>query len=191
MTGMKNFYDYMEEDPIAKIEYSKGLYNDQVHKVEKEEYIKTLLFADYVSKVRSHRSRYDLMENIFTDARSQIGKKKKKERERLSILEDFIRDDFLSGSKDFKITNIMSGGYEGYCWSVEFEGYGQTFYIVIPNMKQINTKNIKAAYDGMFVFMVRDSSVSCTVKKMSYKIEDIAEYIKSYFGLDEVNNDEY
>lgn len=188
---MKDFYDYMEEDPIAKIEYSKGLYNDQVHKVEKEEYIKNLLFADYVKQVRSHRSRYDLMENIFTDARSQIDKKKKKERERLSILEDFIRDDFLSGSKDFKITSIMSGGYEAYYWSVEFEGYGQTFYIVIPNMKQINTKNIKVAHDGMFVFMVRDSSVSCTVKKMSYKIEDIAEYIKSYFGLDEVNNDEY
>lgn len=188
---MKDFYDYMEEDPIAKIEYSKGLYNDQVHKVEEEEYIKTLLFADYVSKVRSHRSRYDLMENIFTDARSQVGKKKKKEREQLSVLEDFIRDDFLSGSKDFKITSIMSGGYESYYWSVEFEGYGQTFYIVIPNMKQINTKNIKAAHDGMFVFMVRDSSVSCTVKKMSYKIEEVAEYIKSYFGLDKVNNDEY
>jgi hypothetical protein len=26
---------------------------------------------------------------------------------------------------------------------------------------------------------------------MSYKIEDIAEYIKSYFELDKVNNDEY
>lgn len=188
---MKDFYDYMEEDPIAKIEYSKGLYNDQVHKVEKEEHIKNLLFADYVSKVRSHKSRYDLMENIFTDARSQIGKKKKKERERLSVLEDFIRDDFLSSSKDFKITNIMSGGYESYYWSVEFEGYGQTFYIQIPNMKQINVGNIKYAYDGMFAFIVRDSSVSCTVKKMSYKIEDIAEYIKSYFGLDEVNNDDY
>ena len=47
---MKSFYDYMEEDPIAKIEYSKGLYDDQVHKVEKEEYIKNLLFADNVGQ---------------------------------------------------------------------------------------------------------------------------------------------
>lgn len=188
---MKDFYDYMEEDPIAKIEYSKGLYNDQVHKVEKEEYIKNLLFADYVRKVRSHRSRYDLMKNIFTDARGQIDKKKKKEREQLSVLESFIREDFLNGSKDFKLTNIMSGGYEGYYWSVEFEGYGQTFYISIPNMNQINITNIKYAHDGMFAFIVRESSCSVSVKKMSYKIEEVAEYIKSYFGLDKVNEDEY
>ena len=80
---MKSFYDYMEEDPIAKIEYSKGLYNDQVHKVEKEEYIKNLLFADYVSKVKAHKSRYDYVgDNLFKEAGSQIGNKKKKEREK-------------------------------------------------------------------------------------------------------------
>lgn len=188
---MYDFYDSMEKDPITEIEYVKGMYNAQVHKVKQEEYVKDLLFADYVRKVKSHRSRYDYMENVFREARGQLDKKKKKEREQLSIIEEFIKKDFLANCHLFKLTNIISGGYEGYYWSVEFEGFGQTFYIFIPNMNQINTKNIKSAHDGMFAFTVRESSCSTSVKKMSYKIEDIAEYIKLYFGLDEVNNDEY
>ena len=184
---MKSFYDYMEEDPIAKIEYSKGLYNDQVHKVEKEEYIKNLLFADYVGKVKRHQSRYDFIEDVIKEAQSQIGKKKKKEREQLSVLEEFIRHDFFNNNNSFKITEIMSGGFESYYWSVELEGYGQTVRVQIPNMNNINTKNFEYAYNGMFVFTVKESNSSWAVKEISYEIEDISEYIKSYFRLDEVD----
>ena len=130
------------------------------------------------------------MENIFNEAQGQIGKKKKKEREQLTALEEFMRDDFFNDNPNFKITRIMSGGYEGYYWSVEFEGYGQTVRIVIPNMNNIGIDNIKYAHDGMFAFVVVDSEISCTVKKMSYKIEDVAEYIKEYFQLDKVNEDD-
>ena len=188
---MKSFYDYMEEDPIAKIEYSKGLYNDQVHKVEKEEYIKSLLFADYVGKVKRHQSRYDFIENVIKEAQSQVGKKKKKEREQLSVLEEFIKHDFFNGDNSFKITNIISGGYESYYYSVELEGYGQTVIISIPMMSNINVQNFEHAYKGMFAFSVKESQYYQSIKKMSYKIEDIAEYIKEYFELGKVNNDEY
>lgn len=188
---MYNFYDDENQSFIKDIEYVKGMYDAQVNKVKQEEYMRDLLFADYVRKVKCHKSRYDLMENIFKEAQGQIGKKKKKEREQLTALEEFIRDDFFNDNPNFKITRIMSGGYEGYYWSVEFEGYGQTVRIVIPNMNNIGIDNIKYAHDGMFAFMVKDSEISCTVKKTSYKIEDVAEYIKSYFGLDRVNEDEY
>ena len=77
---MYDFYDYKKEDPIADIEYVRGMYEAQVHKVKQEEYMKNLLFADFVKKVRCHKSRYDYIENIFKEAQSQIGKKKKKER---------------------------------------------------------------------------------------------------------------
>lgn len=187
---MYDFYDFKKEDPVADIEYVKGMYEAQVHKVKQEEYMKDLLFADYVRKVKRNMSKYDCMENVFREARGQIDKKKKKEREQLSIIEEIIKNDFLANNNLFKLTNIISGGYEGYYWSVEFEGFGQTFYIYIPNMNQINTKNIKAAYNGMFVFTVKESSCCTSVKKMSYKIEEVAEYIKSYFRLDEVNNDD-
>lgn len=186
---MKSFYDYMEEDPIAKIEYSKGLYNDQVHKVEKEEYIKNLLFADYVGKVKRHQSRYDFIENVIKEAQSQVGKKKKKEREQLSVLENFIREDFFNGDNSFKITHITSGGYESYYYSVELEGYGQTVIISIPMMSNINVQNFEHAYKGMFAFSVKESQYCQSIKKMSYKIEEVAEYIKEYFDLHEVNED--
>ncbi len=188
---MKSFYDYMEEDPIAKIEYSKGLYNDQVHKVEKEEYIKNLLFADYVGKVKRHQSRYDFIENVIKEAQSQVGKKKNKEREQLSVLENFIREDFFNGDNSFKITNIISGGYESCYYSVELEGYGQTVIISIPMMNNINVQNFEHAYKGMFAFSVKESQYCQSIKKMSYKIEDVTEYIKEYFELGKVNNDEY
>ena len=186
---MKSFYDYMEEDPIAKIEYSKGLYNDQVHNVEKEEYIKNLLFFDYVSKVKMHKSRYDFIENVIKEAQSQVGKKKKKEREQLAVLENFIREDFFNGNNSFKITHITSGGYESCYWSVELEGYGQTVVVSIPMMSNINVQNFEHAYKGMFAFSVKESQYCQSIKKMSYKIEDVAEYIKEYFDLHEVNED--
>ena len=187
---MYDFYDSMKKDTIAEIEYVRGMYEAQVHKVKQEEYMKNLLFADYVRRVKGNRSRYDYIEKVFKDAQGQIGKKKKKEREQLSIIESFVKEDFLSNSNLFKLTGLISGGYEGYYWNVEFEGFGQTFYISIPMMDYINTKNIGSAHDGMFAFITKESSCSTYVKKRSYKIEDIAEYIKSYFGLDEVNNDE-
>ena len=187
---MYNFYDDENQNFLKDIEYVRGLYESQVHKVKQEEYMKDLLFFDYVRKVRSHKSRYDYIENIFKEAQGQIGKKKKKEREQLSVIEQFVRDDFFNNNNSFKVTNIISGGYEGYYWSVELEGYGQTVIITIPNMNNISTKNFEYAYKGMFVFSVRESSCCTSVKKMSYKIEDVAEFIKEYFGLDMVNEDD-
>lgn len=187
---MYDFYDYMEKDPVEEIEYVKGMYDTQVHKVKQEEYMRDLLFAEYVRKVKSHVSRYDYMDGIFKDAQSQIGKKEKKEREDLTMLKGFIRDDFLSGNTDFEITRIISGGYESYYWYVEFKFYGLEYYIIIPIMKNINVKNIGSAYNGRFAFGVKESEHYSVVKKMSYKIEDVAEYIKEYLSL-EMSEDEY
>lgn len=187
---MYNFYDYKKEDPVADIEYVRGMYEAQVHKVEQEKYMKDLLFADFVKKVRKNRSRYDLMENIFKEAQSQIGKKKKKEREQLVALEEFIRDDFLNDNTNFKITRIISGGYESYYWDVEFDGYGQTIRITIPNMNNIGIDNIKHAHDGKFAFSVKESECCWSIKKMSYKIKDIADCIKEYFQLNNLHEDD-
>ena len=186
---MYNFYDDENQNFLKDIEYVKGMYEAQVSKVKQEEYMKDLLFLDYVRKVRSHKSRYDYIENVFKEAQGQVGKKKKKEREQLSVLEEFIRDDFFNNNKSFKITRIISGGYEGYYWGIELEGYGQTVEIIIPNMNNISTKNFEHAYKGMFAFSLKDTCCY-SVKKMSYKIEDIAEYIKEYFDLHEVNEDD-
>lgn len=184
-----NYYDDEDNNFLKDIEYVKGLYEAQVYKVKQEEYMKDLLFRDYVGKVRNHKSRYDYIENVIREAQKQIDKKKKKEREQLSVLEEFVREDFFGGNNNFKITKIISGGYEGYYWGVELEGFGQTVEITIPNMNNINTKNFEHAYKGMFAFSVRDTCWH-SVKKMSYKIDDVAEYIKEYFKLDKVDVDD-
>lgn len=188
---MYDWYDSREVDLVAEIEYVKGLYDAQAKKVKQEEYVKSLMFADYVRRVKNNKSRYDYIKDIFKAAQSQTDKKKKKEREQLTTIENFMRDDFLCNNRNFKITRIISGGYESYYYSVEFEGYGQTFAIVIPVMDNINTKNIEHAYDGMFAFSVKESNAYWTLKKKSHKIKDIAEYIKEYFQLDKVDEDEY
>ena len=188
---MYNFYDDDNQSFLKDIEYVKGMYEAQVNKVKQEEYMRDLLFADYVKKVKCHVSRYDLIEKVFHEARGQIEKKKKKEREQLTVIEDFVRDDFFNSNKSFKLTNIISGGYDSYYWQVQFEGYGYKLAIVIPNMNRINVNNIKSAYDGMFVFEIQESEHCWSVKKKSYKIEDVAEYIKEYFELDKVNEDEH
>lgn len=188
---MYNIYDYNEKNVIAEIEYVKGLYDAQVNKVQQEEYMKNLLFADYVRKIRNNRSRYDYIEDVFKKATSQIGKKKKKEREQLDIIEHFVKEDFLKKGYLFELTNIISGGYESYYWNVEFEGFGQTFCISIPNMNSIDASNIGYAHDGMFAFIAKESDCCWSVKKSSYRIEDVAEYINDYFELDKVDEDDY
>ena len=187
---MYNFFDDENQSFLKDIEYVKGLYDAQVYKVKQEEYMKDLLFADFVRKVRKHRSRYDYIENIFKEAQKQVDKKKKKEREQLAVIEQFIRDDFFNNDSNFKIVKIISGGYESYYWNVEFEGYGQSVCISIPNMNNITTENIMYAHNGMFAFEIKESEHYYSVKKMSYKIEEVAAYIKEYFELDKVNEDD-
>ena len=188
---MYNFFDDENQNFLKDIEYVKGLYDAQVGKVRQEEYMRDLLFADFVKKVKNHRSRYDYIEDIFKKAQKQVDKKKKEEREELTTIEELIRDDFFNNDPNFKIVKIIRGGYEGYFWNVELEGYGQSVCISIPNMNNITTENIIYVHNGMFAFEIKESEHYYSVKKISYKIEDIASYIKEYFKLDGVNEDKY
>ncbi len=180
---MWNAIDDSDKKVLESIEYSKSLYNAQKNKVAQEKYIENLLFADYVSKVKANKSMYDYV-NIFQDAQNQVGKKLKKERPQLETLKDFILKDFLNNDKNFKLTEIMSGGWENYYWSVHFEGYGKAFYIQIPIMDNINTKNFEYANCGKFAFVIKESNAWWSTLKTSYKIDDIAQFIREYFGLD-------
>ena len=181
---MYNFNDYkLQKNPIAEIVYVKKMYEEQLEKVNKETYVKNLMYADYVAKVKNNRSRYDMFNNLFTDAQKQINKKKKSERKELALLEELVREDFLNDDKNFKLVNIISGGYEGY-WSIEFEFYDQKFYISIPRMDSINVNNFAYAHDGKFCFYVQESEHSWFCKGSSYRTEDVAKCIKEYFNLD-------
>lgn len=166
---------------IEKIEYVRGLYEVQKYKVESEEYIKDLLFKDYVRTVKRNVSRYDVL-NLFEKAQLEIGKKTKKERATLETLQNWMSEDFLNGDKNFKITHITSCGWDRYAWSIEFEGYGKNFVIVMPVMKNLTTENFKYANEGMFAFSIRENEVIWCQLRRSYNIKDIADYIKECFA---------
>lgn len=183
---MWNAIDDSDKKTLESIEYSKTLYDAQRKKVEQEKYIENLLFADYVDRVKANKSQYDYV-NIFHEAQKEVGKKLKKEREHLEILKNFIMKDFLHNDKNFKLTDIISGGWDNYYWSVHFEGYGKAFYIQIPIMQNINVTNFKYANCGKFAFAIKENEYFWNVLKTSYKIADIAQFVKEYFELDKTS----
>lgn len=188
MFSMWDSQEDIEKKKLADIEYAKNIYCSQIEKIKREEYVKQLVFEDYVDRIKQHISRYDLWnEMFFKDARLEIGKKTKKERSNLETLTRLIREDFLNNDTNFKIINIISCGMENYDWNVELKGYGKTIAIIIPIMHNITTENIKYAHDGKFGFMVKESESSWDVLELSYKMEDIAKSIKGYFA-DKINN---
>ena len=165
---------------VNNIEYIKGLYESQKTKVKYERYIEDLLLQDYVRTVRKNLSRYDYI-NIFKDAQNELGERLKKNRKNLKTLKSFIVSDFLNNDTAFKITHIISCGWETYSWAIELEGYGKTIRIDIPIMKNINTENIQHARHGKFAFSAKTGDNSWTLIHSSYEISDIAVAIKEYF----------
>lgn len=169
-----------EYNVIKKIEYAKNLYDLQKAKVKNEQYIENLLLEDYVRQIRQNVSRYDYVD--FNSAQKEVGEKAKSKRKNVEFLRSLMLSDFLNDDDNFKITHIMSCGYENYAWAIEFEGYNTIFRIDIPIMKNLTTKNIDYASQGMFIFMIKDGKSYWNVLKRSYKIEEIADYIKNYFA---------
>lgn len=184
-------YDNMEVSKVDEIEYAKKMYDAQAKKVNEETYIQNVLKVNFVNQVKSDITRYDLVNDTFRKAHGQVNEKLKKNRKEFETIKDFLFDDFLGNNHDFKLKEIICCGYENYAWNVKFEGYGQSFQIIIPVKSNINVKNIESAYNGMFVFFVEERDHIWNALKKSYRIKDISEFIKEYFQLDKVNEDEY
>ncbi len=168
-----------ENHVLEKIDYAKWLHEEQVKRVEKEEYIKALLLEDYINQIRQYITRYDFVD-IFPCAQKEVGKKLKKERPHLETIKTFILEDFFSNDKTFKLQKIVSCGYEGYAWKIEFAGYGKTVFIEIPVKKHLTPENVHYAHDGMFAFGVYECEYYMTVLKKSYDIKAMADYIKEW-----------
>lgn len=179
-----NLYDN-EKSKYDLIEDTKTKYELQKKKVEHEKYIEDLMFHDLVVKISSLTtvSRYDYFINIFSKARSQIGLKTKKEREDLDLLTGFLLEDFFDNNKDFKLTGISTGGYDACYYRFDFKYKDANIFIQIPIYKHIDTSNIEFASYGKFCFGIYKSSCFYSVLKSSYRISEVAEFIKEYFGL--------
>ena len=182
----------METSKIDAIEYAKKMYDAQVKRVNEETYICNVLKVNYVNEVKFVITRYDLINDTFRKACGQVNEKLQKNKKEFEKIKSYLYEDFLDGNRSnaFKLKEIICCGYEGYAWSVKFEGYGKTFQITIPIKNNINTRNIESAYNGMFAFHVEEKEHIWTLMKKSYRIEDISNFIKEYFNLNKVNEDE-
>lgn len=164
---------------LEKIRYAKELYDEQVEKVKKEQYILGALHQDVVDRVRERKSRYDYLE-IYRKAQEEIGNRYKKDRRHFETVQSFLREDFLNNDKKFKLKKIISCGFEDYAWRFEFEGYGKTIDISVPYMRNITTKNVQYAHYGMFTFSVEETEHVWKMLKGSYEMSEIAQTIKDY-----------
>lgn len=175
-----------ESSILEKIEYAQNLFFNQRDVVTKEKYIEKLLFEDYVSQVQRNTSRYDFMSSIVDEAVKEVDKKLKKERKHLEMLTSWISEDFCDNRK-IKITDMLHGGWENYYWCIGFELEGKTFYISIPQVKNLTVDNFLSAYYGKFSLAIKENEVLWNTLIQSYQIEDIAKFINEYSK--ENNND--
>lgn len=174
-------YDY-DTKLLEKIRYAKEVYEAQVDKVKREQYILQALHQDYVDHIRARKSKYDYLE-IYSKAQEEVGNRHKKDRRHFETLQSFLREDFLDNDRKFKLKKIISCGYENYAWRFEFEGYGKTIDITIPYMRNVTTKNVQYAHYGMFMFGVQEAPHYWKVLKGSYEISEIAQTVKDYVKI--------
>ena len=162
---------FMDEvDHVKDIERVKNLYDAQVLKIKNEEYIKDLLFEDLADKIRMNRSRYDYMKDMFRQAAN-------KDKYSMDLLNEWIAEDFFDEQKVFEITKIISMGYENYAYNLTLNIKGQDYYLEIPMVSNFTTKTFEYS-QGKFRFGVYESKSYSVCKVSSWRISDIAEYIK-------------
>lgn len=159
--------------------------------LEDAKYLERLIFNDYVSTVRNTRTIWDLYVPTIKAAQNEIGKKKKKERENLSFIENQIKETFFKDEDrfDIKIHNIISGGYEGYYWQLHFNVNNEEYSIEIPHREMLTVENIEYANEGRFAFSHRDSECSWRIEFFDYSEEGLAEKCREYFDKVFENNE--
>lgn len=189
---MGSHWEYSEliasQTMVKNIKYVKNLYDLQVEKIKKEEYVRDLLYKDYLRTVKEYISKYDMVD-VFVKAQDELSDKKSKKKEYLNILKGFLMEDFLNNDDNFKIVNMYRCGLEGYAWWIEFKGYGETFRISIPVKKNLTIKNLECT-DGMFEVIVKDeeNNTSWFTLAKSYEIKPVADAIREHFKLDKSEN---
>lgn len=181
MTEYYNNLGDSDNKALENIKYIKGLYEVQSYNVKKEQHIENLLKEDYLRAIKSYKTRYDLLDNMFAKAQAQMNNKYKKDRPQFETLKELIMKDFFDNDKNFKITNIIQCGYDGYGYNVYCCGYNKDIMITFPVKDKLTISNMEYAHDGQISVAKRTSEHSWETMCSSYIVEDVAEAIRDYF----------
>ena len=178
-----------ELQKTLEIEKIKARWTQAKKDLEDAQYLERLIHSDYVRTIRSFKSVWDYRSKAIENARTEIGKKKKKERENLSYIEQSIKEDFFSTNErvDIKIKDIIAGGYEDYYWLISFDIFDAEFLIQIPMREKLTVKNLSSAHNGKFVFLKKTNSHTTTVLFDDWTEKGLATQIEEYFKVEVVS----
>ena len=164
---------------IAAIQTAKEAYDKQIDVVKDAEYIRDVLKANYVSKIRSCKSLWDYRIDHFNKAIEEQNEKAKKNRKNYEYIKAEIEDVFFDGSKLDKI-EIMQGGYSGYCYHIRTYYRMEHIEISIPIRDMIDIENFEYAHYGKFALLYEKSPSYWKLLVDSYNEENIAEFLKNF-----------
>lgn len=173
------YYNEANEIEIAlkNIEIAKERYNHQVQIASEAEYIKKLIFADYVKCCKVPKNMYDYLPDLIELAFKEQHNETKKEH--FYQLENMLKKDFFDNKK-IKLEKIICCGYEGYGYDCEISYSNINFRITLPILSHINTANFEYAHEGKIYcgYKENDCCIGCII--LDYSIEKIAEAIKNF-----------
>lgn len=152
--------------------------------MKKQREIEKLLYENYISKVKSFTTKYDIIELSILGAQEEFddGLTPKKG-SRLELVTKRIKDDFLQ-DRDIIITKIIRGGrglpYQYHILFKFNENDEIQYSISIPSKKNLNKENFEWANYGKFSFNITEDS---KIKELfaSYSITEVANFIDEYF----------
>ena len=175
--------DGFGESPVVAIKTTKDRWIKAKHDLEDAKYIENLIYTDFIRSIRSYKTIWDYRLPTIKAAVDELkitdGRKKKPS---LNCLNSWIKEDFFAEvDVDIKVNQIISYGYEGYHWQMDFEINGETYSISVPNRNMIDMDNASHAYEGQFAFLHRTSENSISVEYIDYTEEGMAKFIKEYF----------
>lgn len=175
--------DCCENNAVINIQTTKDRWIKAKHDLEDAKYIEELIHRDFINHIKSYQTTWDYrlptVKSAVDELKITDGRKKKPS---LSYLNSCIKEDFFTNlDVKIKINNIISYGYEGYHWQMDFEINGETYSISVPDKTKINAENLNHAYEGKFAFLHRTSECSISVEFADYHEENMAKYIEEYF----------
>lgn len=166
-----------ESSSIEKVEYVKNIYEKQQEKVKKEQYLEGLLLEDYVCAIRNIPNPYHSIELSFVQAGDLI--RNKCNGVAINVVKQNVSQDFLDGN-EVELTSIFSYGFENYAYGVRFKLCNEELEIFIPMRNKIRKESLHYAHYGKFVVFIRESFMSWTAIYQSYKIEEVADFLKQW-----------
>ena len=183
-----NWYDMTENTPV-KIQQQLTLVNKLKDEIGEKQLIIDVLEDSMCDMINSFIGLFNA--EMLNTAFNQQHKKKKSERPTFETVREIIAEHFFPSFEinEIKITQIMSGGYEGYYYAFCITARGCKFELRIPAPGNIPKKKMDAVYYGQYALYDAHKEGYINLIKCAYWPESIAKAIEDFMKARETNNE--